>query len=180
MKTKLFLIITLVVLFAACKKNPTSCFAVPDKIVEGEPVDFQNCSTDATDYEWDFGDGTSSTIDLPTHIYTLAGNYSVSLTVKNGSKAISSSKKITLESPTGMLTFWAYQKRPSSDSLIVNTSAGIGYITQFYPNQISVDCGTVGCANFTLSANQTYHYQSNNLSGDVTVLKNQCKTILLY
>jgi PKD repeat protein len=32
-------------------------------------------------YEWDFGDGDTSTEDLPVHAYSSAGEYTVSLTV---------------------------------------------------------------------------------------------------
>jgi PKD repeat protein len=34
-----------------------------------------------TDWSWDFGDGSTSTEENPSHIYTAAGNYTVSLTV---------------------------------------------------------------------------------------------------
>lgn len=31
--------------------------------------------------EWDFGDGTTSTVPMPTHLYTVAGNFTTSLKV---------------------------------------------------------------------------------------------------
>ena len=34
-------------------------------------------------HQWDFGDGTYSTLTNPSKIYTLPGNYTISLTVKN-------------------------------------------------------------------------------------------------
>lgn len=42
-------------------------------------VDFINISSSATNYIWDFGDGTFSTETDPTHTYTADGNYSVKL-----------------------------------------------------------------------------------------------------
>ena len=36
-----------------------------------------------TSWSWSFGDGSSSTLRNPTHVYTVAGTYTVSLTVKN-------------------------------------------------------------------------------------------------
>ena len=43
-------------------------------------VYFTNLSTAATSYDWDFGDGQSSTNFNPANIYSNAGNYSVKLT----------------------------------------------------------------------------------------------------
>jgi PKD repeat protein len=44
-------------------------------------VQFQNTSSGASNYLWDFGDGTTSTLLNPNHIYTTGGNYQVTLTV---------------------------------------------------------------------------------------------------
>ena len=38
----------------------------------------------ATSWLWNFGDGNTSTIENPSHIYTQLGNYNVSLTVSDG------------------------------------------------------------------------------------------------
>src|ERR1017187_9919585 len=48
------------------------------------PVQFHFSTTNtspATSYDWNFGDGTSSTQDTPTHIYKTAGSYNISVTV---------------------------------------------------------------------------------------------------
>ncbi|HNS02965.1 MAG TPA: PKD domain-containing protein [Anaerolineae bacterium] len=48
-------------------------------------VNFSNASGgDVTGMLWDFGDGQTSTEDNPTHTYTQAGMYTVSLTVSDG------------------------------------------------------------------------------------------------
>jgi PKD repeat protein len=45
-------------------------------------VTFTNISTgDISSYNWNFGDGASSTLENPTYTYNSPGNYSVSLTV---------------------------------------------------------------------------------------------------
>ncbi|MEL6677013.1 MAG: PKD domain-containing protein, partial [Bacteroidota bacterium] len=44
---------------------------------------FSNESISATDYVWDFGDGSSSTEKNPVHAYTEDGNYTVSLTASD-------------------------------------------------------------------------------------------------
>src|SRR6185436_506466 len=51
------------------------------------PVQFQDASTPAPgiqSWHWDFGDGTTSTAQNPSHTYTVAGVYPVSLRVDNG------------------------------------------------------------------------------------------------
>lgn len=47
----------------------------------GSTVEFTNTSTNAFDFLWDFGDGTTSTEDNPIHTYTAAGDYQVTLSL---------------------------------------------------------------------------------------------------
>ena len=47
-------------------------------------VEFENTSTNATEYEWDFGDGTTSSEVSPTHTYTSKGTKHVVLYAYNG------------------------------------------------------------------------------------------------
>lgn len=46
-------------------------------------VHFENRSLGGRSYYWDFGDGTTSTVAHPDHVYKKAGVYTVSLTVTN-------------------------------------------------------------------------------------------------
>jgi len=46
-------------------------------------VNFTDCSENATTWLWDFGDGSQSDVQNPTHTYTDPGNYTVNLTVSN-------------------------------------------------------------------------------------------------
>lgn len=46
-------------------------------------VSFTNSSTNASTYYWDFGDGQTSTLQSPTHIYTKGGIFNATLKVKN-------------------------------------------------------------------------------------------------
>jgi PGF-pre-PGF domain-containing protein len=49
----------------------------------GLTVQFTDASQNATRWNWDFGDGTNSTEQSPTHNYSKAGDYIVSLAVSN-------------------------------------------------------------------------------------------------
>ncbi len=63
--------------------EPVANFSVSDDAtVIGSPLTFTDLSTGPiSDYMWDFGDGTSSTMQNPTHAYDSAGTYTVTLTV---------------------------------------------------------------------------------------------------
>ncbi len=57
-------------------------------------VTFANSSTNATNYLWHFGDGVTSTLFSPTHSYSSAGIYAVSLTATNDQNATSSATRL--------------------------------------------------------------------------------------
>ncbi len=91
MKIKFFFLLLLgatLTLFA-CKDDdgnpdPVACFNITDNTVaSGETASFTSCSEDAHHYEWDFGDGATSPIENPTHIYNNPGTFTVRLDVFN-------------------------------------------------------------------------------------------------
>ena len=61
-------------------------FSVADTDISlGNSVVFtDNSVLNATTWQWDFGDGNTSTEQNPTHTYTAEGTYTVSLTASNG------------------------------------------------------------------------------------------------
>lgn len=66
-------------------KYPVASFQVDTNvIVFDDTVYFTDHSANKpTSWEWDFGDGTTSTKQNPSHVYTEKGNYSVKLVVTN-------------------------------------------------------------------------------------------------
>jgi PKD repeat protein len=85
--------ITKIISVAASKpstsKVPHAAFATS---ISGRTVKFTDKSTGSpTSYLWDFGDKSTSKDKNPTHKYSKAGKYTVSLTVKNSA---GSNKKI--------------------------------------------------------------------------------------
>jgi PKD repeat protein len=65
--------------------NISAAFAASDTVhcSGAATVSFSNTSTGANTYLWNFGDGDTSTLAAPTHVYSTAGNYSVTLTACN-------------------------------------------------------------------------------------------------
>lgn len=70
-------------------------------------VTFTNTSINATSYEWDFGDGTSSTVKSPVHTYTQNGTYVVSLTARSNCGSHISTQTIVLNGQLPVADFSA-------------------------------------------------------------------------
>jgi len=65
-------------------------------------VEFSDSSTgDNLTYVWDFGDGQTSTEQNPTHEYTVAGDYTVSLTATNTYGSDITTNIVSATSPGG-------------------------------------------------------------------------------
>jgi PKD repeat protein len=94
--------------FNSCKKEnvtpPTSCFT-PDAttVAVNTAVTFTNCSGTATTYAWNFGDGGTSTDASPTHTYTTAGTYTVTLVATNAGGSNTITQTIVVGSSNGCL-----------------------------------------------------------------------------
>ena len=83
--------------------NPVASFT---DSVSGLTVNFTNTSTDSggtiNAYSWTFGDGGTSTSASPSHTYTAAGTYTVTLKVTDSTGATNStSKSVTVSSGGG-------------------------------------------------------------------------------
>lgn len=84
----------------SCQKEPMACFdASPTTISAGQSVSFTStCSMDAHHYEWEFGDGGTSTDANTSHTYNTAGSYTAKLKTMsmNSKKMDETSKTITV------------------------------------------------------------------------------------
>ncbi|OFX22987.1 MAG: hypothetical protein A2033_13230 [Bacteroidetes bacterium GWA2_31_9] len=100
-------------------------------------INFTNTSTNGSTYIWDFGDGTSSTVENPSHSYSSIGDYSVQLIVTgnslcNSSDTVLYNNLITVTNSGG----------PSTPSCQPGTSSpGSCGISQFIFNTINNSSG---------------------------------------
>ena len=100
-KTKLFgMAFVAILALASCMKKPMACCDFPAIGTHSQSIAFSStCSMNASEYEWDFGDGSSTSTDAnPSHTYTTAGTYTVKLMVmdKKGKNMKDTSKSITI------------------------------------------------------------------------------------
>ena len=77
-KISLLVLIPLFIAFASCNRTVAK-FSYPEKAEASRTLAFENTSENAEGYEWDFGDGNTSTEMSPTHSYEKPGDYTVLL-----------------------------------------------------------------------------------------------------
>ena len=69
----------------------------PASPTAGQAVQFTDTSTGSPSiWQWSFGDGTTSTVRNPSHVFTTAGARTVSLTVMNASSSNSTTRTVTV------------------------------------------------------------------------------------
>lgn len=90
--------------------------------VNGLSVDFTDQSVNPALYNWDFGDGTSSTDANPTHYYSSVGTFDVTLIVTNGCGSDTITMQVTT-SATHVDTYTINNElvvypNPSSDGMV--------------------------------------------------------------
>ncbi|MFO7655682.1 MAG: PKD domain-containing protein [Bacteroidales bacterium] len=82
MKKLIPITVLITLLASSCVKYPYADFYTSDVDVETyDIIEFYNQSSNYDQLEWDFGDGTYSTVANPSHHYSHPGNYTVILTV---------------------------------------------------------------------------------------------------
>lgn len=76
--------------------------AVASNSIVNNVVTFTNTSTNATSYQWDFGDASNGTSQNPTHTYGSIGNYTVTLIASNSCDADTIVLTISILSVSGI------------------------------------------------------------------------------
>jgi len=92
--------------------QPVPAITAPTNVCLSDAVNFQDNSSAnggaIASWFWDFGDGQSSTLQNPSHLYNVAGDYTVSLTVNNsnGCSAAPATKSVHINAlPVAALSF---------------------------------------------------------------------------
>jgi hypothetical protein len=115
--TYLLALLLAVLAVSSCKKGDdvgSGTKAVFSYVADGYNVNFTNFSTNATEYSWDFGDGSTelSTKKAPQHIFKKKGDFLVSLTAKSGSATSTFVDTVSIIGPNikidGDFTDWQY------------------------------------------------------------------------
>jgi len=104
-------------------------------LVQGDmpsTITFQDTSTSPpsigpiTSWLWDFGDGTQSSLQNPTHTYASKGTYSVALTAgnANGNDTTTYTDMITMYEPAAASFTFYFNGGPTAFYIFTNTSTG--------------------------------------------------------
>ena len=114
----LFILMAGLLVLWSCNKNDTSnqqlgqvsaCFGVAkDTVYTGDTILFIGCSNNASTLLYNFGDGTTSSLRSPIHVFTQSGTYSVSLRATNQSQSNTTSKTIVVKASISANQPWRY------------------------------------------------------------------------
>ncbi len=139
---------------------PVANFAFANQC-EGTPVLFQNTSTGAVSFLWDFGDGNQSSLMSPIHTYQQEGTYQVHLQVTSTFSCIDDTTATIIINPVPDLNFTFSNK--------------CVYDTVYFTNLSSIPYGSVnyiwyfGDGN-SMNSSDAFHKYSNYGTYNVTLV----------
>ncbi|RXA15078.1 PKD domain-containing protein [Methanosarcina sp. MSH10X1] len=95
-----------------------------DYVFLSVPVQFTDRSENAIEWKWDFGDGSGSTKQNPTHVYSAAGIYTVTLEVSNSNGTDSKLATVNVVPKGTPAPSYAYITNFNSNTVsVINTSS---------------------------------------------------------
>lgn len=108
---------------------PVSVFSVADTTCQSDSVVFKDQSiaqgSTVASWLWNFGDGQTSVRKNPSHLYANGGNYTVKLTVTNGSSCISSTTTKTIHIIPQVNMSFSYSTPDCETQAVTFTDASI-------------------------------------------------------
>ncbi len=79
------------------------CFTA-NTVCQGQPTTFTSCATNAASWSWNFGDGTSSNQQNPTHVYGTSGMFNVTHCVNGSTNCVTNQVTVKAAPPTPVIT----------------------------------------------------------------------------
>lgn len=140
---------------------PVSAFSTSDTNNCTGMVSFTNSTINGpTSYLWDFGDGNTSTMQNPTHNYTLNGIYTVSLSTSNayGSDQLTKTNYIIINKPSTP----SVQSVSQCNTGSVQLSAYANGLVKWFASQTSNTLLDTGVVFTTPNLSQTTSYWVEN------------------
>ena len=151
--------------FDEARFNPYPPTAEYDFTATDALVSFNNLSVDADDYSWDFGDGSSSSAENPSHPYALSGAYNVCLTATNKYDSDNNCKVININ--VGVINqvldaAIAVYPTPASSNVTIEVAGNFGTIfaemynalgekvinTAAFSGNVNFDLSTIAAGNY--------------------------------
>ncbi len=141
----------------------------------GQTVQFTDSSSgNPTSWSWDFGDGSVSSLQSPTHAYSNAGTYTVTLTASNSLETKTASKTINVKAV--IQADFAYSPtNPTAGTQIQFTDKSTGSITSW--SWQFGDGGTSSQKNPTKTYSTTGSYNVKLTVSDGTTSNSMTQTV---
>ena len=137
--------------------SPVARFAMSDSVSSCPPliVNFTNTSLNAVSVNWDFGDGTSTQGDNPSHFYSYPGTYPVKLSiVSTGGCTDEIVKNIVVRGPQGSFTYAPLTGcSPLTVTLTATTLNRLSFVWDFNDGNILPTADSVITYTYTLPGN---------------------------
>lgn len=98
---RFYFLFILFVTLQSCSSHFAKFSSPEQQITLPSKIKFENQSKDADRYEWNFGDGQTSSMASPEHLYTKSGVYTVQLKAFKGNKMSMHQQRIEVKPPEG-------------------------------------------------------------------------------
>ena len=169
---------SLVPVIASILTVPVAAFT---KSVAGGTVSFTNASTDASSYQWNFGDGGNSTLTDPIYTYTANGTYTVQLIAMNNSCSDTITQNVIISSVGGiedpLFESVSILPNPVHDKLFISFGSMINEDVTFEIINLS---GKLVYNNKCITGNLPIIINLEHLSKGMYILKIRNKTTQIY
>lgn len=134
-------------------RDPKARFNMSDSMATCPPllVNFTNQSQNYTSMEWNFGDGSKSTLAHPSHLYTYPGIYRARVIITSNGGCIDSMVKIiTVKGPQGTFTYDAVTGCvPTRIRFTAQASKDISFVWDYNDGGVDETDGNNTSHNFT-------------------------------